>query len=244
MELDHTNTVTSKFQFLLMLHSDMSLKWSTRDGGVYDRHRDGSAEYYAPDGTVRHYTPLYYSDEDRSDGDYSSESPEETDSETGAYRRMGPGRGLRPLDNRGAAHIPDSESPSEGGVPGSESETETDDYSDRYVPEDYESGSGYDRDDRDSYGDSYDGWDDYDDDDYGDYDGMLALLIMYLPHSFSQTATPPIIITEPGVWFSAANLISLGDLRSCPKKPSIVYICFLYFYQLAPLTHEFRGVSE
>ncbi|KAF9651492.1 hypothetical protein BDM02DRAFT_3184496 [Thelephora ganbajun] len=153
MAPDHTSTVTGK------------------DGGVYDKYCDGSAEYHAPSGSVRHYNPHRYSDEDRSDGTYSSsESPEETDSEYDDHRDRGPGRGYYVSDDRGAVHVPDSEFPSEGGAPDSESETETDDYSDRYVPEEYESGSVYDRDDHDSYGGSFDDWDGYGDDDYGDYD--------------------------------------------------------------------------
>lgn len=158
------------------MYPEVSLKRGARDGGVYDKHRDGSAEYYAPSGSVTHYHPPYYSDEDRSDGGYySSESPEETDSEHDDYR--GPSRGYYISDNQGAVRIPipDPESPSEGGVPDSESETETDDYSDRYLPEGYESGSTYDRDDCDSYGGSYDDWDDYDGDDYGEYDGLFVL---------------------------------------------------------------------
>ena len=151
---------------------------------MFDRHRDGTAEYHGPSGSVRQYRPPYYSDEDRSDGGYySSESPEETDSESDDYRDRGPGRGYYATDNRGAPHLPDSESPSEGGVPCSESETETDDYSDRYAPEGYESGSAYDRDDRDSYGGSYGDWDDYDDDDYGEYDGLFVLLFTPFPTS-------------------------------------------------------------
>ena len=135
---------------------------------------------------MRHYHPHYYSDEERSDGGYySSESPEETDSERDDYRDRGPRHGHYVPDDRGAAHVPDSESTSEGGVPGSESETETetDDYSERHAPEEYESGSGYDRDDRDSYGDFYDDWDDYDDDDYGEYDGMFMLPFTGFPTS-------------------------------------------------------------
>lgn len=125
---------------------------------------------------MRHYNPPYYSDEDRSDGGYySSESPEETDSEHDDFRGRGPvGRGFHVPDNRGVLHVPDSESPSEGDTPDSESETETEDSSDRYVPEEYESGSAY---DRDSYGDSYDD----DDDDYGEYDGMVILPFTYFP---------------------------------------------------------------
>lgn len=154
-------------------------QYRNRDGGVYAKYPDGSAAYHAPDGAVRYYNPHYYSDDERSDGRYySSESPDETDSEYDDYREMGgvPGRRVYHYpDDRGMAHALDSESPSEGGVPDSESETETDDYSDRYIPEEYlpegyESESKYDRDDHDSYGDSYDDWDDYDDDYYGDYD--------------------------------------------------------------------------
>lgn len=131
---------------------------------------------------MRHYNPPYYSDEDRSDGGYySSESPEsETDSERD-YRESGPARGYYVSDDRGAAHVPVSDSTSED-VPDSESETETDEYSDRHVPEEYESGSA-DRDDRDSYGDSYDDWDDDDYDDYGEYDGMVMLLFTRFPTS-------------------------------------------------------------
>lgn len=149
-----------------------SLKWGARDGGVYDKHRDGTAEYRAPSGYVRHYNPPYYSDEDRSDGSYSSsESPEETDSERDDYRGRGPGRGYYVSDDRVVVRPPDSESSSSEDVPDSGSETETEDYSDRHVPDEYESRS-YDRDDRDSYGDPYDDWEDDDYDDYGEYDGM------------------------------------------------------------------------
>ena len=124
---------------------------------------------------MRHYYPHYYSDEERSDGRYySSESPGETDSEYDDYRERGgdPSRGYHVSDDRGLIQVPDSDSPSERGVPDSESKTETDDCSDRRVPEDYESGSTYERDDHayDSYGDSYEDWDDYDDD---DYDGVF-----------------------------------------------------------------------
>lgn len=154
---------------------------------------------------MRHYNPPYYSDEDRSDGRYySSESPEETDSECDDYRERGGGvgRGYHISDDRGVVCIPDSESPSEGGIPDSESETETDDYSDRYVPEDYESGSTRDRDDHDSYGDSYDGWDDYDDGDYGDYDGVHFSrfpIFRVLIFPLSQTETRQTIIIRPGL---------------------------------------------
>ena len=168
---------------------------------MYDRHRDGSADYYGPSGSVRRYQPPYYSDEDRSDGRYySSESPDETDSESEDYRERGPGLGYY---DRGVPHIPDSESPSEGGVPDSESETETDDYSDRDIPEGYESGSTHDREDYDSYGGSYGDWDDYDDDDYGEYDGLFVLPIYVSPDlrilipPWSQTAIPPTITTKP-----------------------------------------------
>lgn len=170
---------------------------------MFDRHRDGSAEYYAPSGSVTRYHPPYYSDEDRSDGRYySSESPDDTDSESDDYKERGPGPGYYPPDDRGAPHVPDSESPSEGGVPDSDSETETDDYSDRGVPEGYESGSTYDRDDRDSYGGSYGDWDDYDDDDYGEYDGLFVLPFTCLPTSACsfppyQTAIPPTTTTRP-----------------------------------------------
>lgn len=172
-----------------------SLKWGARDGGVYDKHRDGSAEYHAPSGYVRHYNPPYYSDEDRSDGSYSSsESPEETDSERDDHRGRGPRRGYYVSDDRGAARLPDSESSSSEDAPDSESETETDDYSDRYVPDEYDS--------RDSYGDSYGDWDDDDYDDYGEYDGMSILLLACFPTSaysfipLSQTTTPTIITRQ------------------------------------------------
>lgn len=123
---------------------------------------------------MRHYHPPYYSDEDRSDGSYySSESPEESDSERDDYRERGPGRGYYVSDDRGAAHVPDSDSSSESDTHDSESETETDEYSDRYVPEEYGPGSAHDRDDRDSYGESYDDRDDDDYDDYGEYDGVF-----------------------------------------------------------------------
>jgi len=158
-----------------------SYQYRNQDGGVYDKHCDGSAEYHAPSGYVRHYNPPYYSDEDRGDGGYySSESPDSTDSEYDDRRDRGPGLGYHVPDNRGVPHVPDSESSSEGDAHDSESETETDDYSGRYVPEEYESGSAYDRDDLDSYGGSYDDWDD-DDDDYGEYDGMLVLPFTFFP---------------------------------------------------------------
>jgi len=168
-----TNSQGNEYTARRYSDGSRSYQYRNRDGGVYDKYPDGSAEYHAPNGTVRHYNPNYYSDEDRSDGRYySSESPEETDSEYDGYRERGggPSRGYRLSDNRGVVCVPDSESPSEGGIPDSDSETKTDDYSDRHGPEDYESGSTHDRDDRDSYGDSYDDWDDYDDEDYGDYD--------------------------------------------------------------------------
>lgn len=139
---------------------------------------------------------------------YSSESPDETDSEYDDYYRErggGPSHVYHVPGDRGVVPAPDSESLSGGGVPDSESETETDDYSDRYVPEGYESGSTCDRDDHDSYGDSYDGWDDYDDDDYGDYDGVSirpfspVLIIHMLNPPSSQMETLPIIITRPGL---------------------------------------------
>jgi len=174
---------------------------------------------------VRHYHPQYYSDEDRSDGGYySSESPEDTDSERDDYRDRGHRHGHYIPDDLGAAHVPDSESSSEGGVPGSESETETDEYSDRYAPEEYESESAYDRDDRDSYGDPYGDWDEYDDDDYGEYDGMFMRPVHTFPDfrvfisPSSQTATPPIIITRSGLLRSStAKLVSLGVSQNCPK---------------------------
>lgn len=155
---------------------------------------------------MRHYNPHYYSDDDRSDGRYySSESPEETDSEYDDYRERGggPARGYHVSDDRGVVCVPDSESPSEGDTPDSESETETDDHSDRYVPEDYESGSAHDRDDYHSYGDPYDDWDDYDDEYYGEYDGVFVLLfsrfLMFrmLISPSSQTKNLLIIIIRP-----------------------------------------------
>jgi hypothetical protein len=194
--LDRTSTVTGKCYFsLLMSHPRRSLRRGARDGGVYDKYPDGSAEYHAPNGTVRHYIPYEYSDEDRSDGGYySSESPEETDSEYDHRRERGEGpyyRGYHHMpDDRGAVCVPDSDSPSEGDTPGSESETETDDYSDRHVPEDFESGSTYDREDHHSYGDPYDDWDDYGDDDYGDYDGLFLLLFSPFP-MFRVLISPP-----------------------------------------------------
>lgn len=133
---------------------------------------------------MRHYNPPHYSDEDRSDGRYySSESPEETDSEYDDYRERGPGRGYYVSDDRAALHPPDSESSSEG-VPDSESETETDECSDRYVPEEYEPGPVYyDRDDHDidSYGDPYEDWDGDDYDEYGEYDCTFALFFTRFP---------------------------------------------------------------
>ena len=153
-----------------------------RDGGVYDKHRDGSAEYYAPSGHVRHYNPRSYSDEDRSEGrGYSSEDPDQTDSEHDDYRERGPGRGHYVPNDLERALPPESESSSEEYAHDSESESETDDYSDRYIPDEYESGSTHDRDDRDSYGDSYDDWDDDDYDGYGEYDGISILLLTPLP---------------------------------------------------------------
>jgi hypothetical protein len=134
---------------------------------------------------VRHYNPHYYSDDERSDGRYySSESPDETDSEYDDYRERGVGPSRGPYhvsDDRAVVYVPDSDSPSEGDTPDSDDETETDDYSDRYVPEDCEAGSTYDRDDHHSYGDSFDSWDDYDDDDLGEYDGAFVLLFLSFP---------------------------------------------------------------
>jgi len=172
----HTNSGTNNRgnNYTANRYSDgaRSYQYRNQDGGVYDKYRDGSAEYHAPSGYVRRYRPSDYSDEDRSDGRYySSESPEETDSEHGDYRDRGRARGYYAPNDRGAPHIPDSESTSED-VPDSESETETDDYSDRNAPEEYESGSTCDRDDDDSHGDPCGDWDDYDyDDDYYDYGG-------------------------------------------------------------------------
>lgn len=169
-----TNSLGNEYTAKRYSDGTRSYRYRNRDGGIYDKYPDGSAEYHAPNGTVRYYHSHSYSDEDRSDGRYySSESPEETDSEYDDYHRErggGPNHGYRVPEGRGVAQVPDSESPSEEDTPDSESVTETDDYSDRHIPEDYESGSTYDRDDRDSYGDPYDDWDDYDDDDYGDYD--------------------------------------------------------------------------
>lgn len=193
---------------------------------MYDKHRDGSAEYYAPSGSVKHYNPPYYSDDDRSDGGYySSESPEETDSEDDDYKDRGPGRGYYMSDNRGPPHIPDSESPSEGGVPDSESETETDDYSDRYAPEGYESGSAYDRDDYDSYGGSYDDWGDYDDDGYGEYDGISVLLSACFPSpvcSFlsrlRRRRLRLLLLGRDGQDLRRLILYHFGGSQSCPKN--------------------------
>ena len=218
-----------------------SLKRGARDGGVYDKHRDGSAEYYSPSGSVRHYNPRYYSDEDRSDeGDYSSESPSETDSERDGYRDRGPGRGHYVSDDRGAVHVPDSESSSEEGVPDSESETETDDVSDRYVPEGYESSSAYDRDDRDSYGDSYDDWDDYDDDDYGGYDGMFVLLFTRFPTSVCsfllrlRRRLLRLLLLDPDY----RNHRRLIIITWWFTKLSQVYIHPLFYYQSVPFGNE------
>lgn len=153
---------------------------------------------------MRHYNPPYYNDEDRSDGGYySSESPEETDSEHDDHRERGLGRGYYVSDDRRvAAQLPVSESSSEeDDGPDSESETETEDSSDRYVPDEYESSSAYDRDDRDSYGDSYDD----DDDDRGEYDGISIFLfnvfsdLCVLIYPSSQTTNTPTIITKPGL---------------------------------------------
>jgi len=193
---------------------------------VYDRHRDGSADYYGPDGSVRRYQPPYYSDEDRSDGRYySSESPDETESESEDYRERGPGLGYYATDNRGVPHIPDSESPSEGDVPDSESETETDDYSDRDIPEGYESGSTHDREDYDSYGGSYGDWDDYDDDDYGEYDGLFMLPFACLP-SFVYSFFPGLrrgflrllLLDQHDRELRWLNSHHFGGSRSRPRK--------------------------
>ena len=209
---------------------------------MYDKHRDGSAEYYAPSGSVRHYKPPYYSDEDRSDGGYySSESPEETDSESDDHRDRDPGRGYYISNNRGPAHIPDSESPSEGDVPESESETETDDYSDRYATEGYESGSAYDRDDYDSYGGSYDDWDDYDDDGYGEYDGIFVLL----PACFSSSVYSflsrlrrrrlgLLLLGQGGQDLQRPILYHFGGSQGFPKNSRhSVYLSALPLYQSA-----------
>lgn len=136
---------------------------------------------------MRHYNPPYYSDEDRSDGRYySSESPDETDSEYDGYRERGPGRGYYVSNDRGVLHAPDSESSSED-VPDSESETETEECSDRHDPEECESGSVYDRDDHDSYGDPYNDWDDDDYDDYGEYDCTFVFFFR-LPYAHLSLA--------------------------------------------------------
>jgi hypothetical protein len=139
---------------------------------------------------VRYYNPHFHSDDERSDGRYySSESPEEsTDSEYDDYRESGggPSHGYHFADGLGAIHDPDSDSSSEGGPPDSGSETETDDYSDRHLPEDYESGSACDRDGYDSYGDPYGDWDDYGDDDYGDYDGAFVIDLTPLNAPFAD----------------------------------------------------------
>jgi len=230
MELDHTSIVTSKCQFpprvfYLPRHS---LKWGVRDGGVFDRHRDGSAEYYAPSGHVRHYNPPYYNDEDRSDGGCSSsESPDETDSERDDYRERGLGRGYYVLGDRlEAARLPgDSESSfSSEDVPDSGSETETDDDSDRCIPDEYESGSGYDRDDRDSYGDSYDHWDDDDYDDYGEYDGTVYPILLLIRFPASVYSYIPrlrrrlrLLSLSQDYQELRLNFASLGGSQGCPK---------------------------
>lgn len=179
---------------------------------------------------MRYYNSHSYSDDDRSDGRYySSESPEETDSEYDDYYRErggGPNRGYHVPEGRGVVQVPDSEPSSEEDVPDSETETETDDYSDRHIPEGYESGSTHDRDDRDSYGDPYD-WDDYDDDDYGDYDGTFislfssfSLFRTLIPPS-SQTGILPIIIIRPRMEnASNPDLVPLVVPQSHPKFPS------------------------
>ena len=185
---------------------------------------------------MRHYNPYEYSDEERSDGEYySSESPEETDSEYEDYREMGggPGRGYHVLDEQGAVYVLDSESPSEGDTHESESETETDDYSDRYVPEGYESGSTHDRDSHHTYGDPYDGWDDYDDDDFGDYDGLFTspvpIFRMFMSLS-SQTGTLPIIITRSVLWrnLAVADRSSFVVPYRYPKHPSLHLLRFYH----------------
>jgi len=166
-----TNSQGNEYTAKAYSDETRSYQYRNRDGGVYDKYRDGSAEYHGPSGSVRHYNPPYYSDEDRSDGRYySSESPEETDSEYDDYRERGPGRGYYVSNDRtGALHAPDSESSSED-VPGSESETETEECSDRHAPEECESGSVYDRDEHYSYGDPYNDWDDDDYEEYGGYE--------------------------------------------------------------------------
>lgn len=233
-----------------------SLKCGTRDGGVYDKHRDGSAEYYAPSGSVKHYSPPYYSDEDRSDdGYYSSESPEETDSEPDDYKERGPGRGYYVPDNRVAALAQDSESPSEGDVPDSESETETDDYSDRYAPEGYESGSAYDRDDYDSYsyGGSYDDWDDYDDDGYGEYDGIFMLLLTCIPSSVysflprrRRRRLRLLLLDQMTKILDDRFRITLVVHKVLSREPNAMYIHLLCYYQsvLAVLHERVSGKSD
>lgn len=144
---------------------------------------------------MRHYNPHEYSDDDRSEGRYySSESPDETDSEYDDYRERGwgPSHAIyhAPVD-RGAVYAPDSESYSEGGTPDSTSETETDDYSDRPVLEGYESGSTYDREDHHSYGDPLDDWEDYEGDEYG-YDGVFLLPRSH-PFRYSECLSLPCV---------------------------------------------------
>jgi len=186
---------------------------------------------------VRHYNPPYYSDEDRSDGGrYSSESPDETDSERDDYMRERghPGRGYYVSGDRlEAVRLPgDSESSSsEEDVPDSGSETETDDYSDRYVPDEYESASAYDRDDRDSYVDSYGDWDDDDYDDYGEYDGTvypILLLIRFLASVYSfiprlRRRLRLLSLSEDHQELRL-NLVSLGGSQRCPKY---IFICIV-----------------
>ena len=179
---------------------------------------------------MRYYNSHSYSDEDRSDGRYySSESPEETDSELDDYYRErggGPNRGYRVPEGRGVAQVPDSEPPSEEGIPDSESETETDDYSDRHIPEDCESGSTYDRDDRDSYGDPYDDWDDYDDDDYGGYDGTFIFL--FSSFSLFRTLIPPSPQTR---------IFPIIIIRSRMKNASSVDLVSFSVPQVTPNVH-------
>ena len=219
---------------------------------MYDRHRDGSADYYGPSGSVRRYQPPYYSDEDRSDGRYySSESPDETDSESEDYRERGPALGYYATDNRVAPHIPDSESLSEGGVPDSESETETEDYSDRDVPEGYESGSTHDRDDYDSYGGSYGDWDDHDDDDYGEYDGLFVLPFTRLPNSvcsflpgLRRRFLRLLLLDEHDRSLRRLNLHHFGGSHSRPwKTQRSVYLSCLLLWIWPSFSHE-RGRYE
>lgn len=149
-------------------------------------------------------------------------------------RERGPGRGYYVSGNRlEAVRLPgDSESSSSSeDVPDSGSETETDDYSDRHLPDEYESGSTYDRDDRDSYVDSYGDWDDDDYDDYGEYDGTVYPILLLIRFPASVYSFIPrlrrrlrLLPLSQDYQELRLNLVSLGDPQGYPKY---IFICIV-----------------